>query len=134
MTPQTKELLIYNGDRLFISSMPLKPYLDNLKEQPIFYRYTTGCWRGYKGTWEIIENKLFLIDLFGNTRSGIVGLDFLFPNEEKVFASWFTGQIKIPQGRMIGYSNNYESYQTLDFKKGFLKINSSPKGFLKKNT
>ena len=42
-------------------------------------------------------------------------LQFLFPNQEKVFADWFTGQIRIPMGEMLQYIHqDYESIYEKD--------------------
>jgi hypothetical protein len=32
-----------------------------------------------------------------------VDLNYVFPNQEKVFADWFTGEIRIPTGDMLKY-------------------------------
>ena len=100
-----------------------------------------------KSTWKIENNKLFLIDFEGDIAtesepyemehtSGIgsfpskrkkVGLDYLFPNQSKVFFEWFTGQIQASTGevlREIGSGSHYfPIYETdfiLQFEKGLL--------------
>ena len=54
-----------------------------------------------------------------------VNLDFLFPKTKEVFASWFTGDTKIPHGKMIkrinlGYESIFENDLILTFNKGIL--------------
>jgi hypothetical protein len=49
----------------------------------------------------------------------------IFPNQKKVFAEWFSGEIKIPQGKMLhyehmGYISIFEKDLFLEFKKGVL--------------
>ena len=39
----------------------------------------------------------------------------MFPDQDKVFAEWFTGNIRIPQGEMLGYKHSgYESIYERD--------------------
>jgi hypothetical protein len=87
---------------------------------------STSCWRGYIGTWEIVEDKLYLIELKGypgnNKR---FTMNSLFPNQERVYAEWYSGEIKIPQGKMLhyehmGYMSLFEKDLFLEFNKGML--------------
>ena len=32
-----------------------------------------------------------------------VGLDYLFPNQKKVFAEWFSGELDFWSGKLLGY-------------------------------
>lgn len=32
-----------------------------------------------------------------------VGLDYLFPNQDKVFAEWFSGELDFWYGKLLGY-------------------------------
>lgn len=101
MTAQASEILFYKGEEYQIHSEPLTDFLKNSKKS--FNWNDTSCWRGYIGTWKIMNNKLFLIKLDGNSENGSVGLDYLFPNQKEVFANWFSGELKVPQGEMIKY-------------------------------
>jgi hypothetical protein len=122
-----------------LSTEPLKPLLDIIgddldkssNEGPSFsssevVMTSTACRRGYIGEWEIIEEKLFLIGLKGcPAENKEFTMDFLFPNQEKVFAEWFSGEIKIPQGKMllyehIGYESVFEKDLFLEFNKGVI--------------
>ena len=54
-----------------------------------------------------------------------VSIDVIFPNQKKVFAEWYTGEIKIPYGDMLhyehmGYMSIFEKDLFLEFKKGVL--------------
>ena len=30
-------------------------------------------------------------------------MDYLFPGQEKVFADWYSGEIRVPQGKLLEY-------------------------------
>lgn len=52
-------------------------------------------------------------------------MEYLFPNDEFVFAEWFTGEIRIGIGDMIsyvhgGYASVYQGNMFLVFKDGVL--------------
>ena len=84
------------------------------------------CARGYYSKWAIDNKKLFLIDWTGYILNyEKVGMDYLFPDEEIVFANWFTGTIRISIGKLInyihgGYASIYEGDKFLKFEKGVL--------------
>lgn len=130
MTAQTREKLIYNGEEYRLATEPLQPYLDKNKIK--FVAPSTACWRGYYGSWLIENGKLYLTDLTAyaqiqtNERSifdGVeVGLEYLFPNQNKVFAEWFTGTLRIPHGEMIRYVHS--GYKSIYEKELLLKIES----------
>lgn len=130
MTSQRRDRLIYKGEEYGIATEPLQPYL--LKHNVKFISSDTSCWRGYVGSWMVEDNKLYLIDLEANicTDRKIsfrtytkVGLDYLFHDQEKVFANWFSGVIRIPHGKMMryvhqGYASLYEKELYLRFESG----------------
>ena len=128
MTAQIREKLRYNGKIYHLAVEPLHTYL---KEHKIkFVSSSTVCWRGYVGSWLIEDDYLYLVDLKAyipsdNSRWGgeEVGLDYLFPGQDKVLADWFSGEIRIPHGEMIryvhmGYASIYEKELFLRFVKG----------------
>ena len=111
MTAQIHERLIYEGKECLMADEPLHPYL---KEHKIEFSWPhTACWRGYTGSWLIENGRLYLIGLKAyikspstNTSRGSikeVGMDYLFPGQEKVFADWYSGEIRIPQGKLLEY-------------------------------
>ncbi|NMC58098.1 MAG: hypothetical protein GYA51_01685, partial [Candidatus Methanofastidiosa archaeon] len=126
MTAQVGEKLFFKGNEYYMASEPLNQYLRNLKPKPIFLPPSTACWRGYYGTWEIRTNQLYLISLIAYTGDHKkVGLEFLFPGETSVFAEWFSGALRIPQGKILryihfGYESVYERDLFLNFEKGCL--------------
>jgi hypothetical protein len=129
MTAQITEQLVYNNKTYGMATEPLEPYLNKIKKtkRPLFIFTNTGCWRGYFGTWEIKDNTLFLIGLNAQVDQGReVGIDYLFPGQTHVFAEWFSGEIRVPRGRMLeyihaGYETIYEKDMFLKFEKGILK-------------
>ena len=127
MTAQASEKLFYKGKAYGMFSEPLEEYWQWVDEKPEMKAPNTGCWRGYYGTWEIIEDKLYLIDLKvsgpGYTEKG---LDYVFPDKVKVFAAWFKGELRLPQGELLkyvhsGYASIYERDIILDIHYGIFK-------------
>ena len=62
MTTQSTETIIFNGKELDTYTLPLNEY-PNL---PKFCSITSLNRRGYCGTWEVRNNQLFLVKLFGH--------------------------------------------------------------------
>ena len=130
MTLQIAEKLIYKDVEFYIGTYPLETYL--AEKQICFNWESSTCWRGYYGTWLIEDDKLFLIDLSATIIKDYgmwkwpfeyveVGLDYLFPNQDKVFAEWFSGKIHLPYGNMIpSYFRIYEKNIVLEFVSGKL--------------
>ena len=125
MTAQEGELLIYKDEVYILASEPLNHYLRNRKEI-VFKSIRTSCWRGYYGTWKIVENKLHLIRLEANLDNGqLVDMQYLFPNQDVVFANWYSGKIIAPYGAMLeyvhmGYSSIFEKELHLIIENGVL--------------
>ena len=57
---------------------------------PPFESNSSALWRGYIGSWEINERRLYLVELEGVLEDGTdVTLGTLFPDfPERVFAHW----------------------------------------------
>jgi hypothetical protein len=122
MTIQTPETLIYEGIEYSMRSF----VLEQVKPKIEFHPIGSFCWRGYRGTWEIKNNKLYLVDLIAwrrdpNSRRIVpqirvdeeaefymgereefdfqeLALQDVFPavSTDGVFADWFTGELAIP--------------------------------------
>ena len=124
MTAQAGDILKFEGKTYSIASEPLYDYLNQKGVE--FISLNTACWRGYIATWKIKNDKLFLIELEAYSEDhNEVDLDFLFPGKNEVFAEWFTGEIRVPHGKLlqyfhIGYESIYEKETYLYFKKGVL--------------
>lgn len=136
MTAQVSEILYYNGEKFFLSTEPLQPLIDilgddinkmgNEESSPSELIVSTACRRGYVGKWEVVDDRLFLAELKGYPgENKKYTMDNLFPNLNKIFAEWYTGEIKIPQGKMLhyehmGYMSIFEKDLFLKFEKGIL--------------
>jgi|CryBogDrversion2_7_1035282.scaffolds.fasta_scaffold24592_2 hypothetical protein len=115
MTAQITEKLIYEGERYAMCTNPLDVYL-SLSDLGIEFESTsTALWRGYVGTWEIKDDRLYLIKLNGTLNGGSeADLETVFPGyPNRVFAHWFSGEVRIPQGKILnyvhmGYGSTYE--------------------------
>ena len=87
---------------------------------------STALVRGYIGTWEIKSKKLHLVSLVGFIENNEkVDFNYLFPNKTEVFASWYSGDIRIPEGELLkkinlGYASIFEKDRILTFKEGLL--------------
>jgi hypothetical protein len=137
MTAQIGERLHYNGKDYSMAAQPFDVYLE--KNNIRTASNCTANWRGYYGSWEITDDKLFLVSISANILKeckeqgflhrredySTVDLDFFFPGQKKVFAEWFSGEIRIPCGEMLhyvhmGYGSTFEQDLFLEFKDGVL--------------
>jgi len=144
-TPQIPDFIIYNKDTLLLLAYPLQSYQPNenfASPKNLFNIedcFSTGCWRGYIATWEIINNKLYLtqirnhcyrfIDSTRNFGSEYADLKALFPKKYKngkVFADWVTRKIYAPFGKQLlsGYDvfdSVYEYEYEFNIENGIVK-------------
>ena len=127
MTAQIPETLLYEGERLSMCSEPLADFFAFGGVNPGFQAPSTSLWRGYVGEWEIIEGRLYLIGLNGTLKDGSrATLATLFPDfPHRVFAHWYSGTIRVPQGMMLkyvhmAYASTYERDFLLTIEMGVL--------------
>lgn len=127
MTAQACEYLLYKGRELPMCSDPFGVYLKyyNIKLNPM--PICTALWRGYIGSWEITNSRLYLAGLSGTLLGGIsLSVGFFFPDSpDRVFAEWFTGNLRIPQGEMLkyyhlGFCSVFESDLFISIENGFV--------------
>ena len=129
MTAQISETLIYGGKKIVMCTEPLACYLRQSDIE--FESNSTALWRGYEGTWELrgteeTEQKLYLVGLsaLDKETNRKLGLKDLFPEYPLgVFAHWFSGQIRLPQGAQLkyihmGYASIYEYDLFMEFSRG----------------
>ena len=125
MTIQAGDILSYNGEKTTIATEPLKPYLETRSDVSFIFK-STALVRGYIGTWKIKNKKLYLVTLVGFIENNEkVDLKYLFPNKTEVFADWFSGDIRIPEGDLlqninIGFASVFARDRVLNFNKGQL--------------
>jgi hypothetical protein len=117
MTTQVKERIIIDGEKyplLNALSLPEDDTKIKQKEGPISTR--TSCWRGYVGTWEIKDDKLYLIDFSSGKYDVLVNLPIL--------ADWISGTAKVATGEVKASSSwDIETYETethLTFENGLV--------------
>lgn len=129
-TAQEPDMLIYNDKTYDLFSNPLEDfYSQNKSKRPKLWiepnSTSSGNWRGYIATWEIIDDKLYLSKIdswFCNwrirTKTGCrqVTLRDLFGAkviDGKVLASWVSERLRVPDGKQLkyvhsGYASIYE--------------------------
>lgn len=127
MTAQVPENLTYMGKQHEMCDEPLADYFELASVEPPFVGLNSACWRGYIGTWEIKDDRLYLIELEGRIGSGEANLETLFPGfPERVFAHWYTGTVRLPHGKLLdyvhgGYASRYERDLFIEFERGLVK-------------
>ncbi len=127
MTAQMLERLIYQGETHGMACEPLQVYLDQTGIEINTETICTALWRGYVGTWEVLDDRLYLVSLapFDEVDTS-VSLECVFPGwGPKVFAQWFSGEIRVPLGKMTnyvhgGFASTWEQDLFLHFEHGVL--------------
>ena len=135
-TGQAGDILIWNGDTLsvFANPLELRNDIDSLRSKLFGEKeagINTACWRGYIAEWTVIENEIYLTNIFSCNYDddGIkCDLEDVFGTickDGKVKATWMTGNIVIPKGKLIhyihsGYDSFFETELVLTFKNGML--------------
>lgn len=127
MTAQIGERLIHDGREVSMCSEPLGDYFALGGHNPEFESNCTALWRGYIGTWEIVGDRLYLISLTGTLKDGSdATLETVFPGyPERVFAHWYSGTLRIPEGKQLeyvhmGYASTYERDRLIKIEKGIV--------------
>ena len=117
MTTQVKERIIIDGEKyplLNALSLPEDDTKIKQKEGPTYTR--SSCWRGYVGTWEIRDDKLYLIEFSSGMYDVLANLPIL--------ADWISGTAKVATGEVKASSSwDIETYETethLTFENGLL--------------
>lgn len=137
-TAQIPDALIYQGEEHFLFSNPLESYWNKDRPRPPFQMWHTANYRGYKATWEIDGDTLYLKNLKAKVDGKYVGMEYLFPQAKgRVPAAWFSGTLRVPQGKQLyyvhmGYESVYERELFLTIDKGKVvgkqTIDNSKKG------
>ena len=125
MTAQIAETLIYQGEQVALLTNPLDMYFELGGHHPGFQSTSTALWRGYVGSWELINDRLYLLALDGVLETGEdASLESVFPGHpDRVFAHWYSGTLRIPQGRQLeyvhmGYASSFERDVLLTLQNG----------------
>jgi len=130
MCNQHRERLFYEGIERGMENEPLGVYFRYAGIKPVFNWGSTALYRGYIGTWEIADQRLYLIGLKGNLRKDRlaggepVNVGTFFPDHpDRVFAHWYSGTIELPQGEILerdGWMTTYEQDLLIRLKKGIV--------------
>ena len=125
MTAQRAERLHYQGEEVAMYTHPLSDYFALSETDPPFVWTSTDCWRGYIGTWEIIDHRLYLVELRGSLKDGSeASIATIFPDfPDRVFAHWYSGTVRIPRGKRLqyvhmGYHSIFERDLLLEVERG----------------
>jgi hypothetical protein len=128
MTAQFAEELLYEGEQTSMCSTPLADYFAAGGRMPQFRQESTALWRGYVGSWEVVGGRLYLVGLRGTLLDGTEAhLESVFPGQrERVFADWFSGTVRIPQGRQVkyvhmGFLSTWERDLLVEFEHGVVR-------------
>ena len=109
MSTQTPELLKYQGEKRSFHEEPLASYLEFHEIDDRFLSYSSENERGYIGLWEILDNKLHLVDLKGfNHKMKLIGMLDIFLDADAIFAGWYSGEINILLN--TGIANNKKQW------------------------
>ena len=101
MTAQIGENLTYRGESVTMFTGPLENYFLMGGQRPDSDIMPTALSRGYIGSWEIAQGRLYLVKR-SDPNDRDVGLDWMFPVcPERVFAHWFNGTIRVPRGNRL---------------------------------
>ncbi len=104
---------------------PLGDYFAFGGNKPEFEFTCTALWRGYVGTWDVINDRLYIVSLTGTLKDGAEAtLETVFPGyPDRVFAHWYSGTLRIPEGKILeyvhmGYGSTYERDRILKIENG----------------
>jgi hypothetical protein len=111
-TTQFSDILYLDGQEHSLESLPLEQYYGPGNPRPKFRAPNTATWRGYIATWEIDRGVLHLKAIRAWTEQREVGMKDLFPGQKgPVAATWFTGKLRVPQGKILKPAVPYPIYE-----------------------
>lgn len=118
------DIIIWKKDTISIQTFPLNSWSE-FDQKTLFgeNEIRPECWnclKNYKAEWQIIENKLYLSNIYSfnyETDNIKSNLKDLFPEQYKngmVIAEWFTGELFIPKGKSIwpGRRKEYQIFES----------------------
>jgi hypothetical protein len=90
--------------------------VEHVEEESPFI-FSTACWRQYIGTWEIKDDRFYLVGLTGRIRLARPG---------PLFADWFTGVLRVRLGNEMvyvhmGFGSVYEQELHIMVERGLVK-------------
>jgi len=127
--PRSFDILIWKGDTLKLYPLELREDFHSLIEQLIVqieedFDDFFFCLRYYNTEWIILNDSIFLNNIYSCNSGVQLDLNTIFPNigkNQKVFASWINEDLYVPQGNYILDSDLYEQEIVLNVEGGLLK-------------
>lgn len=120
MSKQTAEVIYYQGRRYALHAEPLDEYFRLQGIDPGFEPPDSSLLRGYHGTWEIRDDRLYLIGLRAHLMDGseadLAALCPVAANSPtgEAFAIWYSGELCIGQDDLAAPSANEPLYRQAD--------------------
>jgi hypothetical protein len=134
-TAQLPDLLLLDGEELKLHTQPISPLLESdpklrgrlLEHGNQIRTVCSASWIGLRATWTISDGELFLVKLVSNPCSSsptnIPLSKISGKRNAPVFASWFSGELIVPQGKLVehvhmGFASRYERYLVINVEEG----------------
>ena len=126
MTMQIPDAVIYNDVTYETGAYCADLFMPYLEKHHIeLFADCSAIWRGYVATWKIENGMLYLVEIYANVTDAkghikcqkgtilsllsdeAVGMDYFFPDQSKVFADWYSGNLPIHSGKTSNGEFNY---------------------------
>lgn len=114
-TPQRGDQIIINNDTVDVfadESLPLNQFWDDFQDylaDTLFDTRLTSCRRGYVALWQLMNDSLFLVNLFNPIDNSELNWQAIFEKEgskSPFFAHWFTGTLFVKKGSVLTYKHD----------------------------
>jgi hypothetical protein len=125
---QESESIVINDKSYSLETFPLSQYFEKYGEI-ILEPFSSQLTRGYKGEWEIKNDKLYL-NKIKTANTAPLGI---FKSDQPIFADWYSGQIKIGIGEIFFQDYDIFRYSRLSVFNSFYQIFTIEKGIIKKS-
>lgn len=126
MTTQALEMVHIDGKAVEMESFPLTDYFNLSGISLPLARLNTAYFRRYKATWEVSDDRLYLINLEGRLENGsALCIATLFPYyKDRVFAFWYTDTLHVLQGRRfmsdMGFPHESDALLNIEIEGGIV--------------
>lgn len=130
-TAQVADRILIEGREYALNTNPLESQLRDRRDfLPGNVSRSTANWRGYVAHWAIDGDRLLLrkvevrlYDRESEKSSSVDLLSRLFPRGAPVAATWYSGALIIPDGRLVdyvhmGYGSTYAHYRVYRIAQG----------------
>ena len=113
VTAQVGDSIKLDGSWHTLWSLPLEVLFGRSSIKPFPEVFSTANQRGYRAAWDIVGNELYLVGFEGQfdqyqdpnalIAPGIRVKDILSSSKWPIFADWYSGSLRIPQGEVLQY-------------------------------